>query len=222
MRLTTLLAVAALVFSASGALRADEGETSDIRTISGKSYSHCQVVRMYPDGVTFRHSKGMAKVLYTDMKPEVRKNFGYDSAKLEAFERKQREDRAKAREVAAARNAEVNKAWAEAYRQAAELEALTAFQNQGGNAGYGGYSGLVDFGLANMNAYGWGNQLGFNSAGFCANNHQAYYRTGSNGIGVGGNHCNGTAIGITSVYAPAPRSAPRNFVGTGHVAGGIR
>ena len=140
-------------------VRADEGELSDIKTLTGKSYSQCQVVRVYPDGVTFRHSNGMAKVQFTDLTPEGRKHFGYDATKADAYERKIRDERAKAREVSAAKAAEAQKAWAEAYSQALQLEALAAMQQ--GPYRSGGYYGFVNFGLDTANT-GWnGNTLGF-------------------------------------------------------------
>ena len=151
MRLPRILALA-LLLAVTSHLRADEGEALDIKTTSGKTYSHCQVVRVYPDGVAFRHSKGMAKVLFTDMTTEWRQHFGYDAAKVEAYDRKVSEDRAKAREVSAAKNAEVQKAWAQAYVQALQADALAESSQRSQTNYVGGYS-FLDFGLGNQSPW---------------------------------------------------------------------
>lgn len=156
MKSSRILALA-LLFAASAASRADEGEALAIKTIGGQTYSQCQVVHIYPDGVAFRHSRGMAKIQFTDLTPEWRKHFGYDAAKVQAYERMVQEDRAKAREAAAARAAEVQKAWAEAYVQELQAQAFLEAQQQGYQGGYGGY-GYLDVGLDNGGAYGFGNQ----------------------------------------------------------------
>ncbi len=135
--------------------QADEGEALAICTIGGQKYSSCQVVHIYPDGVAFRHSRGMAKIQFTDLTPEWRKHFGYDAAKVAAYEQKVQEDRAKVREAAAVRAAEVQKARAEAYVQ--ELQALAFAEAQGSQGGYGGGYGYFDLGLDNGGAYGFGN-----------------------------------------------------------------
>lgn len=161
MRFPQILTVAALLLLSSSALRADQGEDLAIQTVSGRMYRHCQVLRVYPDGVTFRHSEGMAKLLFTDMTPEWRQHFGYDAAKVEAYERKKSEDRAKAREVSAARAAEAAKAMAAAYGVAlAEAQAAEARGEQ--PAYYGGGYGWLDTGLDNANGwYGNGCRNGF-------------------------------------------------------------
>ncbi len=168
MRFPQILAVAALLLLPSPALRADQGEDLAIQTVSGRVYRHCQVVRVYPDGVAFRHSDGMAKVLFTDMTAEWRQHFGYDAAKVEAYERKVHEDRAKAREVSAARATEAAKALAAAYGVAlAEAEAAEARSSQ--PAYYGGGYGWLDVGLDGGNGNGCRNGFpfgnGFSSRG---------------------------------------------------------
>ncbi len=160
MKTSSILALA-LVVAAANASLADEGEALAISTMGGQSYSHCNVVHIYPDGVAFRHSRGMAKILFVDLTPEWRRHFGYDAAKVDAYERKVQEDRAKEREIAAARAAERQKAWNEAYVQ--QLQALAVAEALGGSqGGYGGGYGFLDVGLGGD--YGFGNG-GFNNRG---------------------------------------------------------
>ncbi|MDB6075939.1 MAG: hypothetical protein JWO89_3579 [Verrucomicrobiaceae bacterium] len=163
MKASQILALA-LVLAASNVSRADDGEALAISTMGGQSYSHCNVVHIYPDGVAFRHSHGMAKILFVDLTPEWRRHFGYDAAKVEAYECKVREDRAKEREIAAARAAERQKAWNEAYVQ--QLQALAVAEALGGSqGGFGGGYGYLDVGPGGN--YGFGNDGcgGFNNRG---------------------------------------------------------
>ncbi|MDB6137889.1 MAG: hypothetical protein JWO94_961 [Verrucomicrobiaceae bacterium] len=159
--LIVLLAVSTLV-------GADEGEALHITTVGGQTYSQCQVVQMYPDGVAFRHSRGMAKILFTDLNPEWRQHFGYDAAKVEAYNQKVSEDRIRARDVAAARTVEVQKAWAEAYVQALQAQAMAQAQAAPQGNYYGGGIGYLDFSQGNQGGWsgngfdGLGNNRGFN------------------------------------------------------------
>jgi hypothetical protein len=94
----------------------------------GRSYRQCSVLQVAADGITFRHSKGMAKVLFTDLNEKLQARFGYDPEKLKASEKAKREATAKAREAAikvAQQNAQVN---AEAYTAALERQTLVTLQ----------------------------------------------------------------------------------------------
>lgn len=207
-----------LAFSAS--LRADEGESLDIKTLSGKTYSHCQVVRNYPDGVTFRHSRGMAKVLFTDMTPEGRKHFGYDAAKAEAYERKIQEDRAKAREVTATANAAYQKAWAEAYVSALQAEAI-AEALQSNRGGYGGFYGYLNTGLSTNGGWDWdSNGLGFhNNGGTCSNGYTGTAR-GFRAYTTSG--CNTAPLRLTSSSRPLTATGNRTVYHSGSAGRAFR
>jgi hypothetical protein len=56
-----------------------------ITTLTGKTYRQCQIVRVHPDGVSFRHTDGAAKVLFTDLSKEWRARLGYDADKAAAY-----------------------------------------------------------------------------------------------------------------------------------------
>ena len=72
----------------------------DITTVSGRSYQQCQVIKVTPDGVTFRHSHGIAKVLFSDMTENAQKAVGYDEGKEKAFQEQQVKERAEKKEIA--------------------------------------------------------------------------------------------------------------------------
>ena len=55
-----------------------------ITTLTGKTYRQCQIVRVHPDGVSFHHADGAAKVLFTDLSKEWRARLGYDADKAAA------------------------------------------------------------------------------------------------------------------------------------------
>jgi hypothetical protein len=55
-----------------------------IKTLDGKTYTHCRVLKVEQDGVTFSHDDGITKVLYPLMSPDVQKMFDYDPQKAVA------------------------------------------------------------------------------------------------------------------------------------------
>lgn len=64
-----------------------------ISTLTGKTYRQCEIVKVHPDGVSFTHAHGAAKVLFTDLPQEWRTRLGYDPAKAKAYQREQEERR---------------------------------------------------------------------------------------------------------------------------------
>jgi hypothetical protein len=59
---------------------------STITTIYGKTYTDCVLSRQTPDGISFTHSMGVAKVLFTDLDPSLAAKFGYDAAAARKYE----------------------------------------------------------------------------------------------------------------------------------------
>lgn len=77
----------ALVLLAALSLQAASQEK--ITTLTGKTYRQCEIVRVYPDGISFTHANGAAKVLFSDLSQEWRQRLGYDPAKAAAYQREQ-------------------------------------------------------------------------------------------------------------------------------------
>lgn len=94
----------------------------EITTLAGKTYRQCEIVRVHPDGVSFTHATGAAKVLFEDISPAWRGRLGYDPAKAERYRREQEEKRKLAEE--ARRNREAELAAAMALAQQMELARL--------------------------------------------------------------------------------------------------
>jgi hypothetical protein len=87
-----------------------------ITTLTGKTYRQCQIVRVHPDGVSFRHADGAAKVLFTDLSKEWRARLGYDADKAAAYQ----QELADKREADKAARAKVEEARFKLLAEAAE------------------------------------------------------------------------------------------------------
>lgn len=60
-----------------------------ITTRDGKSFYECQIVRVYPDGVSFTHRNGAAKIAFKDLPENLRREFRYDPQQEAAFQKEQ-------------------------------------------------------------------------------------------------------------------------------------
>ncbi len=97
-------------------IRADP--IDQITTLHHKIYRQCEVVRVHPDGVSFTHANGAAKILFTDLPEAWRTRFGYDPAKAAAYECVINERRKQIAAERSRRDAELSRAMAEAARMA--------------------------------------------------------------------------------------------------------
>jgi hypothetical protein len=53
-------------------------DLGNMTSLSGQTFVNCRLLKVEPDGVTFSHSAGITKVLFTDMSPAAQKRFGHD------------------------------------------------------------------------------------------------------------------------------------------------
>jgi hypothetical protein len=86
-----------------------------IKTLSGKTYTGCVLSQVTPDGISFMHSMGVAKVLFSDLDPAFAATFGYNPDAAEKYEQNQAaeaslSDAERAAQVARAQAAETNAA----------------------------------------------------------------------------------------------------------------
>lgn len=88
-----------LVFHLGLAATGHAVDTTVIETVQGRTYLQCRILKRDPDGVSFSHSHGVAKVLYTDLEEPLRTTLGFDPVKAEAYD-KERADARKAAEAA--------------------------------------------------------------------------------------------------------------------------
>jgi hypothetical protein len=107
-----------LLSAGSLSLAASPSSIPEFKTLTGRTYRQCRITQVHPDGVSFFHSKGAAKVLFADLSDTWKSKLGYDARRAETYEKEQRmrkfveqERLAKAREQHAAQQ-----------RQQAELQ----------------------------------------------------------------------------------------------------
>ena len=93
-------------------------QAEDVTTLSGTTYHEVRLVLAEPDGVTWEHSTGVAKVDFTDLPDPVRRQYHYDAGKAAAFQ------------AAQARQREQFAAQARQVQQEAEAHRVQRFQAQ--------------------------------------------------------------------------------------------
>lgn len=89
-----------------------------LTTLSGKSFRQCEIKRVQPDGITFTHATGAAKILFTDLSPEWRAKFGYSPAKAAAWKTEQEAEKRRQQAARRQREEELGRAVAEAEHRA--------------------------------------------------------------------------------------------------------
>ena len=75
----------------------------DLTTLSGTTYQQAVPIHVEPDGVTYRHATGVAKVDFANLPEPVRQAYHYDAATAGAY----RSSRAQAQAVADEQNRQV-------------------------------------------------------------------------------------------------------------------
>jgi len=53
----------------------------DITDNGGKTYFNCMLVKIEPDGLNVLHQAGAAKLLFTDLSPDLQKKYHYNPTK---------------------------------------------------------------------------------------------------------------------------------------------
>ncbi len=109
-------------------------EPTTIETAQGKTYERCKIMKRDPDGVSFSHSKGVAKVLFSDLSEPMRNALGYDAVKADAYERAQAEARKEAEQARQERNARLAEAMIAAQAKYAAQQPVVYVQQA--NGGY--------------------------------------------------------------------------------------
>jgi hypothetical protein len=82
MKHSSLLTLAALAaFTAAAA-------ADTITTLRGKTFRDCKIAQVHPDGISFTHRSGAAKILFTDLPASLHSKYGYDRKKADAYAKK--------------------------------------------------------------------------------------------------------------------------------------
>ena len=160
----TILCALSLWLSA-GLLSANAvAQVGTIRTLHGKTYQQCKIVQRDAEGISFKHLKGTARVLFADLPADTREELGYSpqaAAALELSRQQERQAQAEARRLRQKRTEELRHAarLAEIKQAGSWQQALLAaswFQ-QGGGASFAGPVPAVGFASAGWGAgYGYG------------------------------------------------------------------
>ena len=79
------LKAAPLKQQAPKAAQSEDQVIETIKTFSGKTYHHCRIYKVDPDGVMFFHEKGGAKVLFLDLPQDICDKLGYNPQKSAAY-----------------------------------------------------------------------------------------------------------------------------------------
>jgi len=115
-----------IVLMLTAALGLSQAETITLTTTTGRAYQQCRIVKMEPDGVSFRHANGAGKILFKDLTKELREHFDYDPVRAQAHEEKLKADKAKERAEKVKKAQEILQAHQESVNRALETQALTA------------------------------------------------------------------------------------------------
>ena len=134
----------------------DDAPLTTLTTVNGQRFEGVEVLKHDPDGLMFRHSRGMAKVPFADLPEAVQKRFNYKPEAAAAFVKEHLDAEKEAKAKAEAARA--------AARERKEMEKVMRMQMQllkaQGMAGDGGYiiPGFADFGVP---TWGYGAGIGF-------------------------------------------------------------
>ncbi len=110
MAMKSPLLVACCVAWVVSPLAAAPEKIAELTTLHGRTYRECRISQVHPDGVSFFHANGAAKVLFSDLSDTWKKKFGYNPQRAEEYQRElatrqflERERREQARAEAAER-----------------------------------------------------------------------------------------------------------------------
>jgi hypothetical protein len=112
-----VLILSLLLSAGSFSLAAPTNTVDEFTTLTGRTYRQCRISQVHPDGVSFFHSKGAAKVLFADLSDSWKKKLGYNPKLAEAYEK----EAATKKFLAQERLAKAREEWAAQQRQDADL-----------------------------------------------------------------------------------------------------
>jgi len=124
---------------------ATPNQIDEFTTLTGRTYRKCRISQVHPDGVSFYHSKGAAKILFADLSDSWKTKLGYNAKRAEEFEKEasmkkfiEQERLVKAREQAVAQERQNTDLRLRIIERAFELQARQQFLQQQQLAAYYG------------------------------------------------------------------------------------
>jgi len=152
------------------ALTATALDPTTIETTQGKIFEQCKILKRDPDGVSFSHSKGMAKVLYSDLSISMRNSLGYDAVKADTYEKEHAEARKEAEQAKRERETKLAEAMIAAQARYAAQQPVVYMQQPNGSymrslapvlglgrIGVPNYAGMGHHGHGSSQSGGWSN-----------------------------------------------------------------
>ena len=147
-------------------------EPTTIETAQGKTYVGCKILKRDPDGISFSHSKGVAKVLFSDLSEPMRNSLGYDAIKADAYEKEQAEARKEAAQARRERETKMAEAMIAAQAKYASQQPVVYVQQPNGGymrslapvLGLGQIGTGNHFGRGHHQGHGFGQTRGWSPA----------------------------------------------------------
>jgi len=139
----------------------EEAPLTAITTVNGQTFQRVEVLKHDPDGLMFRHAKGIAKIPFADLPAEIQTRYGYKPEAAAAFVKEHLDAEKEAKAKAAAARAESRERKDE--EKAIKLQIEMMRQQMATASAYdGGYviPGFADFGVPTY-GYGYGFDGGY-------------------------------------------------------------
>jgi hypothetical protein len=139
------LILSLLLTAGSLAQAAAPNQIDEFTTLTGRTYRKCRISQVHPDGISFFHSKGAAKVLFADLSDSWKKKLGYNAKRAEEFQKEastrkfiEQERLTKAREQAIAQERQTSELRLRIIERAFELQTRQQLLQQQQLAAYYG------------------------------------------------------------------------------------
>jgi hypothetical protein len=192
---------------------ATPNQIDEFTTLTGRTYRKCRISQVHPDGISFFHSKGAAKVLFADLSDSWKKKLGYNAKRAEEFQKEasmkkfiEQERLAKAREQVVAQERQTTELRLRIMERAFELQARQQLLQQQQLAAYYGTQVPV---TGPAPAIGWpGTYVGPVNSPYGLFNGSYGYFNGSYGL------LNGPYGPLNNIYGPAFGGRPWNNCGS--------
>ena len=120
-------------------------QIAEFTTLTGRTYRQCRISQIHPDGISFFHSKGAAKVLFADLSDTWKNKLGYNAKRAEEYQKEasmkkliEQERLAKAREQAVAQERQTTELRLRIIERAFELQTRQQLLQQQQLAAYYG------------------------------------------------------------------------------------
>lgn len=155
MKKASLLILSAFLTINGVSAQSEKVVIGSITTVNGQVFNRVEVLKRDPDGLMFRHEKGMAKIPFSELPAEIQTQFNYKAEEAAAFVKEHEEAAKAARAKAAEARAEARDRRAQEKALKLQIELLRQQAALSASA-----SGFVIPGFADFGVPTWGYGLG--------------------------------------------------------------